>query len=912
MGHLPHGGAWNPSWYAPRPSRGRPPPRSRRARECPTRITTRASSPSSCPVPSLRSRSSRTGSSSRGCGATPSTRCARTSRAFRRPSPTRSSPATAGPATSCSTRSRGRGTAPLQALAEGRIGVGQRPQPARPGPDRGQGRARAARRDAHPRRRPPSRLERRRRRLARPRRAGRGPSRPPVGLRAQGRLGWGARRAPRGRPRRGGPRLPPADARPAAARAVTAEPRRPGRPVPRGRARGHAPRQDPVLPVDDHAQHVLDGAALRPRLRGGQWLRAAREGRVRRADGQARPALPAAAPRRRGHRARGRRADGRPTGPCRPEGPRPARPRPARRSPPRPTSGSSSTATTTGSGRGCSGSTPAPSTRSWTTPTTASPWIAFMREVLADLRPALTDDGIAVLVIGDVEMDRGKPSTAGHALAERVWEEAALPAGYRLAGLVRDEVAANRKMTRLWGDEAGRATKTDRILVLGATEAGPPPGARLGRPPARLDLAADPVARPVTSGPGFGGSMERARVPRRATITASADDLPDPRRDPRHGARAPDHLPRRGAAVLLALLVLALGSIPALAVDELPRLQTAVTDQADVLSDADVATIEQALDALDGLRQHPAVRRVRRLDRRRGRRPRSPRARPRRHRWAATTRCSLVAVEDRSDALWVGDALGEVTDDEIDAILGEHVEPDLADGDYAGAAVAGAEALGDGVHGLDPADGPARRRDGAARRRGLGRDRGAVRRRVQPHADPRAAAARRRRDPRRAGAARPAARRTKERGRRPREAQPGRQPGAARRRRGAQGRRQRRRVRGGPVGRGRGHRLPATRSPTPRASCGPRSRSGSAWTTPSRSPRPSRSGCSRRSSRARRAPRRCSTSRSSASTSCATSRRPRRPSSRRSARSSRRSAAAPRGRRDRVRPDRRSPTRHRP
>ena len=27
-------------------------------------------------------------------------------------------------------------------------------------------------------------------------------------------------------------------------------------------------------------------------------------------------------------------------------------------------------------------------------------------------------------------------------------------------------------MTKLWGDEAGRATKTDCILVLGATEAG--------------------------------------------------------------------------------------------------------------------------------------------------------------------------------------------------------------------------------------------------------------------------------------------------------------------------------------------------------------------------------------------------------------------------------------------------------
>jgi hypothetical protein len=100
------------------------------------------------------------------------------------------------------------------------------------------------------------------------------------------------------------------------------------------------------------------------------------------------------------------------------------------------------------------------------------PYLAFLRDVLTDLRPAVTDDGIAALVIGDVERDRGKPSVAGIGLAERVWEEAAHPAGFRLAGLVRDEVAANRKMTRLWGDEAGQATKTDRILVLGASEAG--------------------------------------------------------------------------------------------------------------------------------------------------------------------------------------------------------------------------------------------------------------------------------------------------------------------------------------------------------------------------------------------------------------------------------------------------------
>ena len=62
--------------------------------------------------------------------------------------------------------------------------------------------------------------------------------------------------------------------------------------------------------------------------------------------------------------------------------------------------------------------------------------------------------------------------TGGIGLAEATWEEAAQPEGYRLAGIALDDVAAHRKMTRLWGDEAGRATKTDRILILGASESG--------------------------------------------------------------------------------------------------------------------------------------------------------------------------------------------------------------------------------------------------------------------------------------------------------------------------------------------------------------------------------------------------------------------------------------------------------
>ena len=100
------------------------------------------------------------------------------------------------------------------------------------------------------------------------------------------------------------------------------------------------------------------------------------------------------------------------------------------------------------------------------------PYLVFLRDVLAGLRPVLADDAVVVLVIGDVETDRGRRIRGGVGLAERTFQQAAEPEGYRLAGVALDDVAAVRKMTKLWGDEAGRATKTDRILVLGATEAG--------------------------------------------------------------------------------------------------------------------------------------------------------------------------------------------------------------------------------------------------------------------------------------------------------------------------------------------------------------------------------------------------------------------------------------------------------
>lgn len=54
----------------------------------------------------------------------------------------------------------------------------------------------------------------------------------------------------------------------------------------------------------------------------------------------------------------------------------------------------------------------------------------------------------------------------------------------------------------------------------------------------------------------------------------------------------------------------------------------------------------------------------------------------------------LVAIDDRTDAIWVSDAL-PITDDELNAIIADTLEPALRDADYAGAAIATGEALGD-------------------------------------------------------------------------------------------------------------------------------------------------------------------------------------------------------------------------
>lgn len=67
----------------------------------------------------------------------------------------------------------------------------------------------------------------------------------------------------------------------------------------------------------------------------------------------------------------------------------------------------------------------------------------------------------------------------------------------------------------------------------------------------------------------------------------------------------------------------------------------------------------------------------------------------------------LVAIEDRTDAIWVSEGLDEITDDEIDSIIGEVLEPRLGDGDFAGAAIETAAALGTAADTAAPTEPPA-------------------------------------------------------------------------------------------------------------------------------------------------------------------------------------------------------------
>jgi site-specific DNA-methyltransferase (adenine-specific) len=99
------------------------------------------------------------------------------------------------------------------------------------------------------------------------------------------------------------------------------------------------------------------------------------------------------------------------------------------------------------------------------------PYLNFMREVLETTLPLLNpDNGLACWVIGDVKELN---------LAKLVWDKVGSQievrdsngndVKYRLLGIVADEIKDVEKVTRIWKsqtDKSGKATPVDRILII--------------------------------------------------------------------------------------------------------------------------------------------------------------------------------------------------------------------------------------------------------------------------------------------------------------------------------------------------------------------------------------------------------------------------------------------------------------
>lgn len=94
-------------------------------------------------------------------------------------------------------------------------------------------------------------------------------------------------------------------------------------------------------------------------------------------------------------------------------------------------------------------------------------YLEFMRTVIRAWENMLTNDGLAVIVIGDVDDHKGKYVK----LAEKVWDFIKDETTLNLVAIVKDKIDGNSKVTKIWGQQRkGNATKVDRLLILSKSD----------------------------------------------------------------------------------------------------------------------------------------------------------------------------------------------------------------------------------------------------------------------------------------------------------------------------------------------------------------------------------------------------------------------------------------------------------
>lgn len=90
----------------------------------------------------------------------------------------------------------------------------------------------------------------------------------------------------------------------------------------------------------------------------------------------------------------------------------------------------------------------------------------FLGDVLNQCERVLRPDGVCALVIGDVEEQDKNAKRKSYNLSEGMWDRLKQRTKLNFFTIIEDLLPEENKVTRIWGKTQGRATKTDRILLL--------------------------------------------------------------------------------------------------------------------------------------------------------------------------------------------------------------------------------------------------------------------------------------------------------------------------------------------------------------------------------------------------------------------------------------------------------------
>jgi site-specific DNA-methyltransferase (adenine-specific) len=89
-------------------------------------------------------------------------------------------------------------------------------------------------------------------------------------------------------------------------------------------------------------------------------------------------------------------------------------------------------------------------------------YLEFMKNVICSQERILKKDGTAIFVIGDVANYHDKYIKLG----EEVWNYTKRFTNFKCYDIIEDSIDNKNKVTKIWGNNKGNATKVERILIL--------------------------------------------------------------------------------------------------------------------------------------------------------------------------------------------------------------------------------------------------------------------------------------------------------------------------------------------------------------------------------------------------------------------------------------------------------------